>query len=210
MQPSLQAHLLRVIQEKEVTRIGADNVIPVDVRIIAATNRDLYAMVEKGLFREDLYYRLCVLALNIPPLRERKEDIPDIVRYHMARKGWETRMNARSITDEAMELLIKQDWPGNVRQLENLVERCVVLSRGGAITPELVRQAMVRPASVARKEEPAAPAPKDEGGMLHNLEEETILRVLAECGGNRTHAARKLGISSSTLWRRLKKMGFYR
>jgi transcriptional regulator of acetoin/glycerol metabolism len=83
-------------------------------------------------------------------------------------------------------------------------------SPAGGDHTELVRQAMVRPASVARKEEPAAPAPKDEGGMLHNLEEETILRVLAECGGNRTHAARKLGISSSTLWRRLKKMGFYR
>jgi DNA-binding NtrC family response regulator len=117
-------------------------------------------------------------------------------------------MNARSITDEAMEVLILQDWPGNVRQLENVVERCVVLSHGGAITPELVRNAMVRPAVVTKTDEPSASAPKDEGGMLHNLQEETILRVLAECGGNRTHAARKLGISTSTLWRRMKKMGY--
>lgn len=212
MQPNLQALLLRVLQEKEVTRIGGDSVIPVDVRIIAASNRDLYAMVEKGLFREDLYYRLCVLALVIPPLRERKEDIPDIVRYHMARKGWETRMTARSITDEAMELLVAQDWPGNVRQLENVVERCVVLSRGGAIIPEVVHKAMLRPTvsgpppqgERGALEEAPSGAP---GGVLRSLEEDTILRVLSECGGNRSQAARKLGISPTTLWRRLKNMG---
>jgi transcriptional regulator with PAS, ATPase and Fis domain len=210
MQPNLQALLLRVLQEKEVTRIGADNVIPVDVRIIAATNRDLYAMVEKGLFREDLYYRLCVLALNIPPLRERKSDIPEIVRYHMARKGWETRMRAGSISDEAMELLSSQDWPGNVRQLENVVERCVVLSRGDDITLELVRAAMFRPAAfLPRKEVPAPEAEPlaENSGVLRNLEEETILRVLSECGGNKAQTAQRLGISSSTLWRKLKKMG---
>ena len=207
MQPNLQALLLRVIQEKEVTRIGADNVIPVDVRIIAATNRDLYSLVEKGMFREDLYYRLCVLALNIPPLRDRKEDIPDIVRYHLARKGWETGMRASSITKEAMDLLVEQDWPGNVRQLENIVERCVVLSRGGDITPEGVTSAIVRPLSLASRTTPApSPPPAAPDGVLHSMEEETILRVLSECGGNRSRAARRLGISTSTLWRKLKKL----
>jgi propionate catabolism operon transcriptional regulator len=120
-------------------------------------------------------------------------------------------MNARSITEEAMELLIAQDWPGNVRQLENVVERCVVLSRGGAITPEVVRSAMIRPSVSSSPPQgdrgaPEAP-PSVPVGVLRSLEEDTILRVLSECGGNRTQAARKLGISSTTLWRRLKNMG---
>ncbi len=202
MQLNLQALLLRVLQEKEVTRIGGDNVIPVDVRIIAATNRDLYSLVAQGRFREDLYYRLCVLALNIPPLRERAADIPELVRYHMERKAWETRIPARGITDEALELLSGNDWPGNVRQLENVVERCVVLSRGGMITADVVRAAVARPSTTAASH---AAAPTAGPSSLRGLESETIRKVLAECGGNRTRAAERLGISPSTLWRKLKK-----
>jgi DNA-binding NtrC family response regulator len=176
------------------------------VRIIAATNRDLYAMVEKGLFREDLYYRLCVLALAIPPLRDRKEDIPDIVRYHMARKGWETRMNARSITEEAMELLIAQDWPGNVRQLENVVERCVFYRSGGAITRRWThaRDPLLCPASpqgtAGRRTAVRRPV-----GVLRSLERHHSPR-LSECGGN---GPRPPGSSHhpTTLWRRLENMG---
>ena len=203
MNPNLQARLLRVLQEREVTRLGADYVIPLDVRVIAASNRDLYRFVNDGMFREDLYYRLCVLALTIPPLRERREDISDIVSFFAEKKSRDLGLEACRVSDEAMEMFLVYEWPGNVRQLENVIERCVVLGRGGEIGRGIVKDALD-----VRGNEPApvrAPGPENgDIGDLRRLETGAILRVLEEAGGNRKLAAERLGISTTTLWRRLK------
>ena len=201
MNPNLQARLLRVLQEREVTRLGADYVIPLNVRVIAASNRDLYKFVMDGMFREDLYYRLCVLALAIPPLRERREDIRDIASFFVEKKSREMGLSC-AISEEAMVSLIGYDWPGNVRQLENVIERCVVLSRGGEIRRNIVEDALDARVneSIPEKNTPSG------AGDLQKLETETILRILAEVGGNKKLAAERLGISTTTLWRRLKNL----
>lgn len=207
MSPNLQARFLRVIQEKEVVRIGDDRVIPVDVRIIAATNRDLFKLVEDGGFREDLFYRLSVLRLSIPPLKERKEDISDLASHFVREKSRYLNQKVEGIAAEALAKLIVYDWPGNVRQLENFIERCVVLSGDKRMIDSSIAdeasQGMLE-FGRARGDKPEASNPQNDKGVLHQIENDTILKVLEETEGNRSLAADRLGISVTTLWRKLK------
>jgi transcriptional regulator with PAS, ATPase and Fis domain len=207
MSQNLQARFLRVLQEKEIVRIGDDRVIPIDVRIIAATNRDLLEMVKENMFREDLYYRLCVLQLVIPPLQDRTGDIPDLARYFVQQKGRALLDETINIAEEAIRKLSGYDWPGNVRQLENVLERAVVLSNRGIVDEETISEALrgLWTDDMTGKER-YLPTKETEEGVLRVAEDEIILRVLNESNGNRTMAAKKLGISVTTLWRKLKQI----
>jgi len=207
MSPMLQARFLRVLQEKEVVRLGDDRIIPIDIRIIAATNRDLYSEVEKGEFREDLYYRLCVLRLEIPPLRKRPEDIPALVDYFIEEKGRRLGKSIKSISRKALSRLVSQKWPGNIRQLENVVERIVVLCKTNTIDGGIVSEVMGRSSDYSSERQSNAHTEAElNDGLLKNVEAEMIRKVLEETNGNKTQAAEKLGISVTTLWRRLKKL----
>jgi PAS domain S-box-containing protein len=206
MSPKLQARFLRVIQEKEVVRLGDDRVIPIDTRIIAATNRDLYSLVKRGEFREDLFYRLCVLELETPPLRERKEDIPALVMFFVADKGRRLGKIIKGVSQEAMDKLVTYSWPGNVRQLENIIERAVVLCSGREIGIDIINEVMRGSPDFPRIEEGYTYRSEKTGGLLRAIEADTIKRVLEETRWNRTLAAKKLGISVTTLWRRLKRL----
>lgn len=192
----LQGKLLRVLQEKEVVRIGGDRVIPINVRIIVASNKDLVECIRNHTFREDLYYRISVLHLNIPPLRERKEDIPLLFKHFL--KGYEP---LASLVDESLLESIKSyHWPGNIRELKNVVERFRVLLSNEKITPSAVREALhqaLSPALDGRSKLDIDP--------LVEKEKELILQALIQANGNRDKAAKQLGISRTTLWRKLKK-----
>jgi transcriptional regulator with PAS, ATPase and Fis domain len=207
MSQNLQARFLRVLQEKEIVRIGDDRVIPIDVRIIAATNRDLLEMVKENSFREDLYYRLCVLQLVIPPLQDRADDIPDLARYFVQQKGRALLDETINIAEAAIRKLSGYDWPGNVRQLENVLERAVVLSNRGIVDEETISEALrgLWTDDMTGKER-FLPTKETEEGVLRVVEDEIILRVLNESNGNRSMAAKKLGISVTTLWRKLKQI----
>jgi PAS domain S-box-containing protein len=208
MSPNLQARFLRILQEKEVVRLGDDRIIPVDVRVIAATNRDLYKEVEEGNFREDLFYRLCVLRLDIPPLRNRKDDIYELVSYFLYEKSKMLNRNIKRMTNEFLAKIVLYDWPGNVRQLENFIERCVVLTKSEEIDADIIDEAIIGVPMQINGEESLSLTQQNNGnkGVLRHIENETIRNVLKETNGNRTLAAEKLGISVTTLWRRLKKM----
>ncbi len=207
MSTTLQARLLRVLQEKEVLRLGDDRIIPVDIRVIAATNRDLYSAVQKGKFREDLYYRLCVLKLVIPLLKERPEDIPVLINHFIEKKSRELGKNVTGISRDALKGLTNQDWPGNIRQLENVVERLVVLCKADVIDNQTVAEVMDEAPNFSFESQPSLHnETKLDGGILENIEAEMIKKVLKETRGNRTLAAEKLGISVTTLWRRLKRI----
>lgn len=204
MSSDLQVKLLRLIQEGEIEKVGSVSKVKVDVRIIAATHRELQAMIEDGTFREDLYYRLAVIPLVIPPLRERSEDIPDLVQ-HFFRKS--QQKNARSdlaMPPALLPYFARYRWPGNVRELENVVERIVVLARGSDITIEDLPQFL-------RQEKPGIDALEidlaPQGISLEAIEKELILRALHRCDWNQTHAARYLDISRKTLIYRMEKHG---
>ncbi|NPV45067.1 MAG: sigma 54-interacting transcriptional regulator [Firmicutes bacterium] len=198
----VQVKLLRVLQEKEITRIGDDRVIPVDVRIIAASNKDLQREVVMGRFRKDLYYRICVLELKIPPLRERSEDIPELICHFLHGR--------KVLSEEAEQFLKTQLWPGNIRQLSNVAQRIDAVCLGNVISLEDVRSiiepdlpadnATINPTSTWEKELPPDFLTKQ--GLLSQMEDALIRRVLAETGGNRERAAAILGISVTTLWRK--------
>ena len=203
MSPATQVKLLRAIQEREVIPVGATAAIPVDVRIIAATNRDLEEEIRRGTFRSDLYYRLNVIQLRLPPLRERGEDIPLLARHFLERLS--DRSNGSGlleISDEAMSTLMKYDWPGNVRELENALERAAVFSPGPRIEadalPERVREAP--PARIVGE----GPHPNP---TMDLIEQAYIKWVLDAEGGNKTRAAEVLGIDPSTLYRKLNRYG---
>ncbi|NPV53601.1 MAG: sigma 54-interacting transcriptional regulator [Firmicutes bacterium] len=206
---SVQARFLRVIQEKEVIRLGDDRVIPVDIRIIAATNKDLEALVQEGNFRKDLYYRLDVLNLMLPPLRERgKEDIRACLEYFMRKCELRLGHPLKELDPEDMEVVLNYRWPGNIRELENFVERIGALADpgDGSMPPGLVNSMLSSkecPGSHGRREG------GEEGGCrsLREMELEAIERALKECGGSKRRAAALLGISQTTLWRRLKTAG---
>ena len=191
-----QTDLLRVLQEKEITRVGGTQAIKVDFRVVAATNKDLECLVKEGTFRPDLFYRLNVFGIRVPPLRERQEDIPLLV-DHFIRK-YSQVMNKRftSVSKPAMELLMEYDWPGNVRELENAIERAMVIGR----EPEI--QAPDFPLQHA----PAAPLPP--GETLEDVERAHILKTLEECHWNQSRAARVLQIDRVTLYNKIKKYGF--
>jgi DNA-binding NtrC family response regulator len=198
----LQVKLLRVLQEREFLRVGGTEPVPVDVRVVAATNRDLEREVREGRFREDLFYRLNVIPIALPPLRERRTDIPLLVEHFLAKHGEPGR--ARKIAPEALEALVAFGWPGNVRELESVVERTLLLSEGDVIRLDDL------PATVRMRARPGAggiPVEIPEEGLdLDELERTLILRALEKSGGNVTRAARLLGLSRRTLQYRLEKI----
>lgn len=212
----LQAKLLRVIQEKEFTRLGGNEVINVDVRIIAATNKNITEMVRQGTFREDLFYRLNVLPINIPPLRERCEDIPLLVDYFLRKFTKRDIKVEQFLTREDMDNLMHYSWPGNIRELENVIERAVIM---GTQT-SLYREEIARLRRLRVEDEKKQKTPEEDSSLTHNLifdnldeptledlERRYITYVLKRTGGNQKRAAEILGINSSTLWRKLKKYG---
>lgn len=199
--PTLQSKLLRVLQEREIRRVGGSASIEVDVRILAATNRDLQQLVEQDKFREDLFYRLNVVTIKLPPLRDRPEDIPVLAQHFLQRYGDSGTKQVLSIAPEAMTLLSRYAWPGNVRELEHTIRRAVVLTPHSIILPEDLPTAIQHPASAP--DEPAGSAWK----TLEQLEREHILRVLDANQGDQDAAARALGIHRKTLLRKLRRYG---
>jgi two-component system, NtrC family, response regulator AtoC len=195
--PNLQARLLRALQEGTIRRVGTNEPIAVDVRVVAATNKDLTQAVKDGRFREDLIYRLNVVSIRIPPLRERREDIPLLAEHFAAKHG---RAEGAAISGPARDLLVAYAWPGNVRELENVVARALALNPSGVITPEDLPDHVrgVRPAAGGAPGGPAQDRP-----TLAELERRYAAQVLEETGGNKTRAAEILGIDRKTLYRLL-------
>jgi DNA-binding NtrC family response regulator len=193
--PGLQARLLRALQEGTIRRVGANEAIPVDVRVVAATNKDLEAAVRAGRFREDLFYRLNVVTLRIPPLRERREDVPLLAEHFAAKHG---RGEGATVSPAARELLQAYDWPGNVRELENVIARALALNPSGVVVPvdlpDRLRNAVPEPAR-------GLPLPSGLRPTLDELSRRYVALVLSECGGNKTRAAEQLGIDRKTLYR---------
>jgi PAS domain S-box-containing protein len=201
----LQPKILRALQEREFERLGSTKPIPVNVRLIAATNRDLAKMVSEGQFRSDLYYRLRVFPILIPPLRERREDIPLLVRYFVDRHARRLYKKIETIPDDVMRALTHWDWPGNIRELENFIERAVILSKGPALRP---------PLSELQAEQPKTVQPsRSEHLSFEENEREHILRVLRETNGKISGpdgAAARLGLIRTTLNSKMKKLGIGR
>ncbi|GAB4270525.1 MAG: sigma 54-interacting transcriptional regulator [Deferrisomatales bacterium] len=197
-----QAKILRVLQEGEFERLGGTKTLRVDVRVLAATHRDLEQAVGEGAFRQDLFYRLSVVPVRLPPLRERREDIPLLAEHFLRRYAEKNRKELRGFHPQALDLLTRYDWPGNIRELENTIERAVILCPGDRVTPQELPSA-VRGADVPAPASGSLPA----GLSLKDAERELILRTLAETEGNRTRAAQILGISRQTLITRLKEYG---
>ncbi len=199
---SMQAKLLRVLQEREITRVGGEKVIKVDVRVITATNKNLADMIKNGLFREDLYYRLNVVSLDIPPLRERRQDIPLLAQHFLEIFKNKNRKNIKGYTPKAMDYFIRYEWPGNVRELMNVVERGVILARSEYLDEQDI---------------PFIPEPSvqtddvlsglNESITLDRIEKNAILKTLESAQGNKSEAARRLGITRRTLHKKLKKYG---
>ena len=201
----MQVKLLRVLQERELTRVGGEAVIAVDVRVIAATNRNLEEMVAAGKFRQDLFYRLNVVELNVPPLSRRREDIPLLAQAFVENFASRNHKEIKGFTPQAMDALVRYDWPGNVRELMNAVERAVVLGRGAFLdTGDLPLKS---PAG-GRGDTTAQPPPViPENLPLEEIEKASILQTLEAAGGNKSEAARRLGITRKTLHKKLKKYG---
>lgn len=196
----VQLKLLRVIQERKVIRIGDDKVTPVDIRIITASNKNLNDLVKQGVFREDFYYRLCVLKLRLPTLNERREDIPELTRCFLN----QANLHPCSITEEALELLASGEWRGNIRQLSNIVERLAVMCDNGIIDKKLVLEVADDIAMPSGDHLPERLSATADNGIL--TEKEFIRRVLSKMNGNKAAAAKQLGISTTTLWRKMKKI----
>jgi DNA-binding NtrC family response regulator len=195
----LQAKILRAIQEKEIRRVGATKPISVDVRIIAATNLNLSEEVKNKRFREDLYYRLNVIELKLPPLRERREDIPLLVDAFLKKCGESSGKVVKGVSEAALAMLIDYTWPGNVRELENVIERAVTLSRGEKISPDDLPPAVQGARGDRRVLDEAA----EKSLPLHEIEKEYIKKILEKTGGNKYQAAHALGIDRKTLYRKL-------
>jgi two-component system response regulator HydG len=198
-----QVKILRVLQEQEFEPVGGTQTLRVDIRIIAATNKDLTEEIEAGRFREDLFYRLNVVTLNVPPLRERREDIPLLADFFLKRYADKNRRHMKGFLPRATDLLMRYPWPGNVRELENVVERAVILAREENISP-MDFPGAIRELGTSGTDPIADLAP---GKSLKEVERRMILRTLEEAGGNRTHAAEILGISRRTLQLKLKEYG---
>jgi two-component system NtrC family response regulator len=199
---NLQVRLLRVIQEREIDKIGFPKPIPVNVRIIAATNRDLRTLIEDGQFREDLFYRLSVVTIELPPLRERRDDIPLLLAHFLKKHSARYKLSVPSISDDTLELLTRYDWPGNVRELENVVEHAVVLGLSEVIQvenlPAHIRNSKSRITAISLKL-------PDDGIDLEEVEKEILLQSLEKNQWNQTRAARYLNISRKTLIYRMEK-----
>jgi two-component system response regulator HydG len=200
---SMQVKLLRVLQEREVTRVGGESVIPVDVRLIVATNTHIPDLVQTGAFREDLYYRLNVVNLDLPPLRERRGDIPLLAQHFLEHFNQRNNKAIRGYSPQGMDALGRYHWPGNVRELMNAVERAVVLARESYL--DLSDFAFLTPEGEPPAGDPPTEMPA--GVPLESVEREAILRTLEAVGGNKSAAARQLGITRKTLASKLKKYG---
>jgi DNA-binding NtrC family response regulator len=197
MSPALQVKLLRALQEREIVPVGATQPVEIDVRIIAATNRDLDQEIRRGTFRSDLYYRLNVIALHLPPLRDRDDDIAVLAEHFLRRHAEQTGQDIR-LSDDALSALQHYDWPGNVRELENALERAAILTKGATIPTEALPARIVEPAPAPLISDRPAPNP-----TLELVERAYILWVLQAEGGNKARAAEVLGIDPSTLYRKL-------
>lgn len=200
MSPAAQAKVLRVLQEHEFERVGGTKTVQVDVRIIAATNKELAQAVGEGLFREDLYYRIRVFPIRVPPLRERKDDIFPLIKHFMAKFSRETGKQITNISPKALDFLLSYPYPGNVRELENMIEHGFVTSPG----PTLLIENLPKPVIPPTKE---VHLPSIQGGVLASQERALVIKTLEEMNWNQVKAAERLGISRSTLWRRLKELG---
>jgi len=201
LEPLMQVKLLRVLEERAFERVGGNKTLQVDVRLVAATNKNLKKLVNDGKFRDDLFYRLSVVTVDLPPLRERRDDIPLLVKTFLDEFGRENNKQVREVTPEALNLLLAYDWPGNVRELRNVIEQMVVLARAERLTvrdvPAQVRDvADLTKISVVRT-----------GMTVEEAERQLMVQALKETNGNRTQAARKIGISRRTLHRKLKRYG---
>jgi two-component system, NtrC family, response regulator HydG len=202
MSPAMQVKLLRVLQEREFTRVGGEEVVKVDVRVVAATNKDLLAEIGAGRFREDLFYRLNVVTLTLPPLRQRKEDIPLLAQHFLGVFAEKNHKEVKGFTPQAMDRLLRHEWPGNVRELMNTVERGVVMGQGSYLDTEdltLIPEGFSKENKPSAKEATAADLPLDV------VEKATILKALEASSGNKSEAARKLGITRKTLLSKLRK-----
>ena len=200
--PLTQVKLLRVLQEREFERLGGTRLVKVDVRLIAATNKDLREALEQGTFREDLYYRLNVVPIDIAPLRERKQDIPDLVNLFVSRFTGESGKPVEGITPEAMRILVNYHWPGNVRELQNIVERACALAKGNVLDPSDIHLD-TRPAKASNGLVGFLP----DGMTLEQWEDEMVQEALRRANGNKSQAARLLGLSRNALRYRLSKIG---
>ena len=203
----MQVKLLRAIQQREIQRVGGDATLKVDVRIVAATNRNLLDEVAAGRFREDLYYRLNVVSIQVPSLQERSEDIPLLAEHFLKVFGERNRKDVKGFTPKAMDMLIKYPWPGNVRELENAVERAVVLLFGSYVSERELPLAVTQAYEQEDDTEPSALSVPLEGATLEDVEREAILRMLDSVGDNKSEAAKRLGISRKTLHTKLKRYG---
>ena len=221
MSPGTQVKLLRVLQSMTIQRLGGKDIIPVDVRVIAATHRDLETAMQEKHFREDLFYRLNVATISLPPLRDRKEDIPDLVRFLMKKFAREFGIALPPIQPNAVELLQSQRWPGNVREMENFIRKLLLLTRGYPITAEHVREVMAKAVATEASIEPSLRAVAAElvdlaergettdvhARLLSLAERELITQAFARAGGNQAKAARWLGLSRLTLRQKLTELG---
>ncbi|MDA8141731.1 MAG: sigma-54 dependent transcriptional regulator [Desulfobacteraceae bacterium] len=206
--PAMQSKLLRVIQEREIQRVGGEETLPVDVRIVAATHRDLSAEVAAGRFRQDLYYRLNVVTLEAPPLRERGDDIPLLANHFLSRYAAQNRKSVKGFSPLAMDMLRKYSWPGNVRELENTLERAVILLSGEYITEkELPSTLTVSYPGASQGMAPPLFTAEAANRPLGEIEKEAILSTLQATGGNKSETARRLRISRKTLHNKLKEYG---
>lgn len=201
MTPTLQAKLLRVIEEKKVRPLGDTNSYPIDVRIISTSNRDIKSLIQQGQFREDLYYRLNVIDIELPPLCDRREDIPLLVQHFITKFSSELKKSISGVSEDALKLLLNYPWPGNVRELENVIQRAITLTRHEAILPEDLPNTMIQ-----EKDESLIERGLREKYTVDQLEKEYIKKVLLEVGGNKSKAAEILGLDRKTLYRKLEEL----
>jgi two-component system response regulator FlrC len=211
MDINLQSKLLRAIQEKEIDRIGSNKPVKVDIRLIATTNRDLEKEVKAGTFRQDLYFRLNVINLTLPPLRERKADIPKLANFFIDKYANQNGMPVKPLSEGALDKLLNHSWPGNIRELENIMHRAVLISRSDQIGPEAIgvghENNIVASAAQSVQQNSQAPQSATDqlvGKTVAEVERDLIVKTLDKCLGNRTHAANILGISIRTLRNKLK------
>jgi len=200
MSPSLQVKLLRVLQEKEYEPLGATHSRQTDVRIIAATNKDLSTLVKEGKFRDDLYYRLNVVKIDLPLLSQRREDIPILIDAFIQKFNAKMGKQITGVSDQALRLLLNHDFPGNVRELENIIEHAFVLCGGNRIDLNCLPKELTE-----GQEEMSSSPPLKEEAPFRKAEAEIIARTLKKYGGNRAKTARELGIERTTLWRKIRK-----
>ncbi|MCJ7812370.1 sigma 54-interacting transcriptional regulator, partial [bacterium] len=200
--PSTQVKVLRFLQDGEIRRVGENEPIYVDVRLLAATNQDLEKAIGEGRFREDLYYRLNVIPIHIPPLRKRRDDIPLLINHFLEKYIEKAKKKITSVSVDAMRILAGYDWPGNVRELENVIERAVILTNRNVITPDDL------PSYISNTQQKIITQEENiEETTLEKLEKHYILKTLEKYAWNQKKASEVLGISTTTLWRKLKTYG---